>query len=133
MSKAIALALAITETAQESFESTSSHALSLDVWNRVLESSRFQELVFRNIKPEKNWLGIPMPDSLPNMNDFRDLKIEFSRRLDFFSSWGSVKSMFLMLEAEKLMASKVPEGFFSEMLYDFILEDCEQYLAGDVG
>jgi len=133
LSKAIALALAITETAQESYDSTSTHALSLDVWNRVLESSKFQDLVYRNITPEKNWLGIPMPDSLPTINDFRDLKIEFSKRLDFFCSWGSVKSMFLMIEAEKLMTGKVPEGFFSEMLYDFILEDCEHYLMGNVG
>lgn len=131
MSKAIALALAITETAQVSYDSTSKPALTLDFWNRVLDSSQFQDLVYRNIKPEKNWLGIPMPDSLPTMNDFRDLKIEFSRRLDFFGSWASVRSLFLMLESEKLMTDRVPEGFFSEMLYDFVLEDCENYLSSN--
>ena len=34
-----------------------------------------------------------------------------------------------MLQAEKEMTDRVPEDFFSEILYDFIFEDCEEFLS----
>ena len=130
LSKSIALALAITETASVSFHTTGKPLLDKEIWNKLLESSNFQSLVYANLKPSKNWFGMPNADSLPNIEDFRELKVEFGRRLDLFSSWDSVRAKFLMLEAERVMADRVPDGLFAEMMYDFILEDCEEYLRG---
>ena len=130
MSKAIALALAITETATVSFYTTGNSVLEPSIWNKVLESSNFQNLVCHNIKPARNWLGIPIQESLPNIEDFRALKIDYGRRLDVFMKWDSVRAKFLMLEAERYMAERVPAGLFSETIYDFVLEDCIDYLEG---
>lgn len=132
MSKAIGLALAITEVAQASYEVTKTPGLNIEIWNKIIESSSFQNLVYRNITPAKNWLGVPDPGSMPTMQDFTDLKVEFSKRLDFFAGWPSVRALFMMLEAEATMEGRVPEGFFSEILYDFVLEDCQAYLNGNL-
>ena len=130
MSKAIALALAITETATISFHTTGKSTLDRGIWDKVLESSNYQSLVYQNIKPAKNWFGMPIQESMPNMDDFRELKIDYGRRLATFMGWDSVIAKFLMLEAERHMADRIPDGLFAETMYDFILEDCEEYLSG---
>ena len=88
MSKAIGLALAITETAKVSFHTTGKATLDRGIWDKLLESSKFQDLVHLNMKPEKNWLGMPVAGSLPDINDFRALKQEYGRQ--FFLCRGTV-------------------------------------------
>lgn len=132
MSKAIALALAISETATVSFHTTGKSVLNRSTWSKILESSSFQNLVCQNIKPARNWLGVPILDSMPNIDDFRELKEVYGGSLDVFMAWDSVRAKFLMLEAERYMAERVPDGLFAEMMYDFVLEDCINYLRGDI-
>ena len=132
MSKAIALALAITETATVSFHTTGKSVLDRSIWNQILESSSFQYLVCQNIKPPRNWFGVPILDSMPNIEDFRELEEDYEGSLGVFMAWDSVRAKFLMLEAERHMAKRVPDGLFAEMMYDFVLEDCVDYLRGDI-
>tara|TARA_Y100000991_G_scaffold202963_1_gene177257 strand:+ start:275 stop:487 length:213 start_codon:yes stop_codon:yes gene_type:complete len=69
---------------------------------------------------------------MPNIEDFRELKEDYEGSLGVFMAWDSVKAKFLMLEAERHMAKRVPDGLFAEMMYDFVLEDCVDYLRGDI-
>jgi hypothetical protein len=43
--------------------------------------------------------------------------------------WGSVRAFFALLEAEKELGERAPEDNFSEMAFDYVLEDCVEFLG----
>jgi hypothetical protein len=126
MSKATVLALAITEAAAASFRASGTSNIERAIWHQTLDSSDFQKLVFQNIKPVRSFFTRA---DQPTLADFRDFKNEYVAHLNDFMKWSSVRAFFLMLQAEKEMTDRVPEDFFSEILYDFIFEDCEEFLG----
>ena len=60
---------------------------------------------------------------MPNIEDFTELNEDYEGSLDVFMAWDSARAKFLMLEAERHMVRRVPDGLFAEMMYDFVLED----------
>ena len=126
MSKATVLALAITEAATASFRASGKSNIERTIWHETLDSSDFQKLVYQNLKPVRSLFA---QSGQPTLADFRDFKNEYVAHLNDFMKWSSVRAFFLMLQAEKEMKDRVPEDFFSEILYDFIFEDCEEFLS----
>lgn len=41
---------------------------------------------------------------------------------------GKCESFFSLLEAEKELGDRIPEDFFSEPAFDYVLEDCQEFL-----
>ena len=126
MSKATVLALAITESASSSFRASGQPVIERTIWHETLDSSDFQKLVIQNLSPARSFFS---RSNQPTLADFRDFKNEYVAHLNEFMRWSTVRAFFLMLQAEKEMSERIPEDFFSETLYDFILEDCEEFLS----
>ena len=127
MSKSMVLALAITESAARSFREFGRAAIDRAAWNETLDSKQFQELVFSNLKPVRSLFSIS--NSAPTLQDFRDFKNEYVTNLAQYMRWGSVKAFFALLEAEKHLDGRVPEDFLSETVFDYVYEDCQEFLG----
>ncbi len=128
MSKPMALALAITESAALSFRSTGQKVIERSCWHETLDSKSFQELVLRNLKPIKTLFTVQ--NDTPTLADFQDFKNEYVAHLHEFMRWSSVRTVFALLEAEKELGDRAPEDYFPEMAFDYVLEDCQEFLGG---
>ena len=127
MSKSMVLALAITESAAKSFREYGTSTIDRAAWNETLDSTQFQDLVFSNLKPARSLFSIKT--SAPTLQDFRDFKNEYVANLPEYTRWGSVRAFFALLEAEKCLDGRVPEDFLSETAFDFVYEDCQEFLG----
>ena len=127
MSRSMVLALAITESAAKSFREYGSPTIDRAAWNETLDSKKFQDLVFSNLAPAKSLFSIK--SSAPTLQDFRDFKNEYVANLSKYMQWGSVRAFFSLLEAEKYLEGRVPEDFLSETAFDYVYEDCQEFLG----
>ena len=127
MSKSMVLALAITESAAKSYREFGSNTLNRTAWNETLDAKQFQDLVFSNLKSAKSLFSIK--SSAPTLQDFRDFKNEYSTNLAEYMRWGSVRAFFSLLEAEKYLEGRVPEDFLSGTAFDYVYEDCQEFLG----
>ena len=127
MSKAMVLALAITESAALSFRSSGQRMIERACWHETLDSSGFHKLVNNNLKPVKTLFFVQ--DNTPTLADFRDFKNEYVAEINEFMKWGSVRAFFALLEAEKELGERIPEDFFSETAFDYVLEDCQNFFG----
>jgi len=127
MSRSVVLALAITESAALSFRTTGERVIERSCWHETLDSSRFHKLAKNNLKPTKTLFFLQ--DSSPTLADFRDFKNEHVADIKEFMQWGSVRAFFALLDAEKELIERVPEDHFSELAFDYVLEDCQEFLG----
>lgn len=127
MSKSMVLALAITESGAKSYREFGSNTLDRTAWNETLDAKQFQDLVFSNLKSAKRLFSIK--SSAPTLQDFRDFKNEHSTNLAEYMRWGSVRAFFSLLEAEKYLEGRVPEDFLSDKAFDYVYEDCQEFLG----
>jgi len=119
--------LAITESAALSFRTTGQRVIERSCWHETLDSSGFHKLVKNNLKPTKTLFFLQ--DSSPTLADFRDFKNEHVADIKEFMQWGSVRAFFALLDAEKELIERVPEDHFSELAFDYVLEDCQEFLG----
>ena len=69
---------------------------------------------------------------MPNIEDFRELKEDYEGSLGIFMAWDSVKGEILDVGSRAPHGKKGAGWSISEMMYDFVLEDCVDYLRGDI-